>query len=138
MREWLSGGASPCQGEGRGFDPRLALLFMPKNRDFPLFKSGLSLWVTGYKTLWSEAWCISRWYIVPQTIFCTNGCAGDKVEIPITAVRKSLPKREKLRSFNKTKKRTGKSALIVKRQNPASYLGGKGLFKKRKICKKIY
>ena len=30
MREWLSGGASPCQGEGRGFDPRLALLFCPK------------------------------------------------------------------------------------------------------------
>ena len=26
MREWLSGGASPCQGEGRGFDPRLALV----------------------------------------------------------------------------------------------------------------
>ena len=25
MREWLSGGASPCQGEGRGFDPRFAL-----------------------------------------------------------------------------------------------------------------
>ena len=25
MREWLSGIASPCQGEGRGFDPRLAL-----------------------------------------------------------------------------------------------------------------
>ena len=25
MREWLSGGASPCQGEGRGFDSRLAL-----------------------------------------------------------------------------------------------------------------
>ena len=25
-REWLSGGASPCQGEGRGFDSRLALL----------------------------------------------------------------------------------------------------------------
>ena len=46
--------------------PRLALICMP--RDFPLFKSG-SLWVTGYKTLWSEAWCISRWYIVPQTIF---------------------------------------------------------------------
>ena len=30
MREWLSGGASPCQGEGRGFDPRLALLVCPK------------------------------------------------------------------------------------------------------------
>ena len=27
MREWLSGGAPPCQGGGRGFDPRLALLF---------------------------------------------------------------------------------------------------------------
>ena len=27
MREWLSGGVSPCQGEGRGFESRLALLF---------------------------------------------------------------------------------------------------------------
>ena len=26
MHEWLSGGAPPCQGGGRGFDPRLALL----------------------------------------------------------------------------------------------------------------
>ena len=26
MREWLSGGAPPCQGGGRGFDSRLALL----------------------------------------------------------------------------------------------------------------
>ena len=34
MREWLSGGASPCQGEGRGFDPRLALLlFLEKPRE---------------------------------------------------------------------------------------------------------
>ena len=30
MREWLSGGASPCQGEGRGFDPRLALIFIAR------------------------------------------------------------------------------------------------------------
>ena len=30
-REWLSGGAPPCQGGGRGFDPRLALL---KTLDF--------------------------------------------------------------------------------------------------------
>lgn len=36
MREWLSGGAPPCQGGGRGFDPRLALfLFSGK----PVFKS---------------------------------------------------------------------------------------------------
>ena len=26
-REWLSGGVSPCQGEGRGFESRLALYF---------------------------------------------------------------------------------------------------------------
>ena len=30
MREWLSGGVSPCQGEGRGFESRLAL-FCYKN-----------------------------------------------------------------------------------------------------------
>ena len=27
VREWLSGGVSPCQGEGRGFESRLALYF---------------------------------------------------------------------------------------------------------------
>ena len=26
LREWLSGRASPCQGEGRGFESRLVLL----------------------------------------------------------------------------------------------------------------
>ena len=31
MREWLSGGAPPCQGGGRGFDPRLALLNKEKD-----------------------------------------------------------------------------------------------------------
>ena len=31
MREWLSGGVSPCQGEGRGFESRLALLKPPDN-----------------------------------------------------------------------------------------------------------
>ena len=25
MRKWLSGGVSPCQGEGRGFESRLVL-----------------------------------------------------------------------------------------------------------------
>ena len=33
MREWLSGGAPPCQGGGRGFDPRLALYEITK-KDF--------------------------------------------------------------------------------------------------------
>ena len=32
---------------------------------------------------------------MPQTIFCANGCAGDKVENPVAAVQKSLPKRRK-------------------------------------------
>lgn len=27
MREWLRGGAPPCQGGGRGFESRLALIF---------------------------------------------------------------------------------------------------------------
>ena len=27
MHEWLSGGVSPCQGEGRGFESRLVLTF---------------------------------------------------------------------------------------------------------------
>jgi hypothetical protein len=26
MHEWLSGGVSPCQGEGRGFESRLVLI----------------------------------------------------------------------------------------------------------------
>ena len=28
MHEWLSGGASPCQGEGRGFESRLVLFLL--------------------------------------------------------------------------------------------------------------
>ena len=31
MREWLSGGVSPCQGEGRGFESRLALFLFVRN-----------------------------------------------------------------------------------------------------------
>ena len=35
MREWLSGGASPSQGEGRGFESRLALIFTKLPDDLP-------------------------------------------------------------------------------------------------------
>lgn len=31
MHEWLSGGASPCQGEGRGFESRLVLFLFLKD-----------------------------------------------------------------------------------------------------------
>ena len=37
MREWLSGGVSPCQGEGRGFESRLALRKNIGNVDFTAF-----------------------------------------------------------------------------------------------------
>ena len=30
MHEWLSGGVSPCQGEGRGFESRLVLFLCLK------------------------------------------------------------------------------------------------------------
>ena len=33
MHEWLSGGVSPCQGEGRGFESRLALLSKEGRKD---------------------------------------------------------------------------------------------------------
>ncbi len=31
LREWLSGGVSPCLGEGRGFESRLALALRGRN-----------------------------------------------------------------------------------------------------------
>lgn len=36
MHEWLSGGVSPCQGEGRGFESRL-VLFSRSQYDFCFF-----------------------------------------------------------------------------------------------------
>ena len=36
MREWLSGGAPPCQGGGRGFDPRLALFYFLRESQYML------------------------------------------------------------------------------------------------------
>ena len=40
MREWLSGRASPCQGESRGFDPRLPLPFQLKWRRRQVVRHG--------------------------------------------------------------------------------------------------
>ena len=40
LHEWLSGGVSPCQGEGRGFESRLVLFLFFGNRrntGFPIF-----------------------------------------------------------------------------------------------------
>ena len=33
MHEWLSGGVSPCQGEGRGFESRLVLFCVLTDKD---------------------------------------------------------------------------------------------------------
>ena len=32
MHEWLSGGVSPCQGEGRGFESRLVLFLFAEKK----------------------------------------------------------------------------------------------------------
>ena len=37
MHEWLSGGAPPCQGGGRGFDPRLVLFIFRSHMEWLLF-----------------------------------------------------------------------------------------------------
>ena len=47
VREWLSGGAPPCQGGGRGFDPRLALLFFKR---YPMDTSFVILFRDVYRT----------------------------------------------------------------------------------------
>ena len=47
MHEWLSGGVSPCQGEGRGFESRLVLFLLSesyirknkKQRQHPILQS---------------------------------------------------------------------------------------------------
>ena len=36
MHEWLSGGASPCQGEGRGFESRLVLFVFAQKLKYKL------------------------------------------------------------------------------------------------------
>ena len=55
MREWLSGGAPPCQGGGRGFDPRLAL-FLCGCRPAPTCTQ--SIYCIGYNAF-SNKFCVS-------------------------------------------------------------------------------
>ena len=44
MHEWLSGGASPCQGEGRGFESRLVLFLLPGNVEKVMVSGLLCVW----------------------------------------------------------------------------------------------
>ena len=41
MHEWLSGGVSPCQGEGRGFESRLVLFLFSEKKSLKA-RDGLS------------------------------------------------------------------------------------------------
>ena len=41
VHEWLSGGVSPCQGEGRGFESRLVLSIIDKKRGIQMDTSFL-------------------------------------------------------------------------------------------------
>ena len=44
MHEGLSGGASPCQGEGRGFESRLVLFFLPGNVEKAMVSGLFCVW----------------------------------------------------------------------------------------------
>ena len=54
LHEWLSGGVSPCQGEGRGFESRLAL----KNWIVPVF-SFLKIYMKRYRQM------VRHWILIP-------------------------------------------------------------------------
>ena len=51
VHEWLSGGVSPCQGEGRGFESRLALFYLqrkPLKRGSAVFYVQYNPYETGF------------------------------------------------------------------------------------------
>ena len=71
MREWLRGGAPPCQGGGRGFESRLALFYYIirslKLQDFRLF------FVLSYLLIFS---IISS--TIKKVTNCNDGNRGDR------------------------------------------------------------
>ena len=65
MREWYSGSTSPCQGEDRGFDPRLALTEIGQPFGCPISVSTRQIWLKpprGRERIWagSPAHILSR------------------------------------------------------------------------------
>lgn len=78
---------------------------------------------------------------MPQTIFCANGSAGDKVENPIAAVRESLPKSRKSAEKVEIPVATVRKSLPKKRktrkkvENPVAAVR-KSLPKRRKTREK--
>ena len=80
MREWLSGGAPPCQGGGRGFDPRLALEKRTIPNRYRSFFRALPGLESSMSTLRMENFRSKREYVfVPVCIgasFCMRMTAG--------------------------------------------------------------
>ena len=75
MREWLSGGVSPCQGEGRGFESRLVLfLFAEKKSLKAREKERISAEVPIYRDF--RCFCGSCWQNAPDLY---NGCFCDMI-----------------------------------------------------------
>ena len=75
MHEWLSGGVSPCQGEGRGFESRLVLFEIKekafKIKLFPYFYA-LQICTRVNPVLHS----LSAFRLFPSVWYLYNGCAG--------------------------------------------------------------
>lgn len=57
LHEWLSGGVSPCQGEGRGFESRLVLSMIQKRdiRWMSFFVCSSPAWLERFECLRSAA-----------------------------------------------------------------------------------
>ena len=66
MREWLSGGVSPCQGEGRGFESRLALFLL----------AGISLVYKGF-----QPFVLSSCFIMDRNPAAMKGSGSSKLEV---------------------------------------------------------
>ena len=61
MHEWLSGGASPCQGEGRGFESRLVLFLFKRKAMRTAKKQGQNVTM-----------CLHMRNILPLFLYRTN------------------------------------------------------------------
>ena len=68
MREWYSGSTSPCQGEDRGFDPRLALILFVEVLD--IFQYFLFLTFTFYTDIIQIMKTKIIIYIIAAVIIC--------------------------------------------------------------------
>ena len=55
MREWLRGGAPPCQGGGRGFESRLALFYYTPETALPVLRPFVSFRFKAYIKQWEGA-----------------------------------------------------------------------------------